>query len=137
MTKSETKSNVKGGKLQKQQRLLLNIGLMKDHRRDLSKQIITVVNEAMSFMKDKKHMLISIDGYEGRAEYIHRDKMILDSKRLKEDHPKLYNSYLKASESNEIKVDVDPIGDRLKAQKASVDRVDAQTKMHQFTYGKS
>ena len=83
MTQSKTKSNVKGGKLQRQQRLLLNIGLMKDHRRDLNKQIITVVNEAMSFMKDKKHMLISIDGYERRAEYIHRDKMELDSKRLK------------------------------------------------------
>ena len=128
MTKSETKSNVKGGKLQRQQRLLLNIGLMKDNRRVLGKQITTAVNEAMFFMKDKKHMMISIDGYEGRAEYIHRDKMVLDSKRLKEEQPKLYNSYLKASESNEIKVDVDQKAERIKEQDASIERVDAQTK---------
>jgi len=124
MTKSETKSNVKGGKLQRQQRLLLNIGLMKDHRRDLNKQIITVVNEAMLFMKDKKHMMINIDGYEGRAEFIHRDKMVLDSKRLKEEQPKLYNSYLKASESNEIKVDVDKKEERINEQKINNQTVD-------------
>jgi hypothetical protein len=128
MTQSETKSNVKGGKLQRQQRLLLNIGLMKDNRRVLGKQITTAVNEAMFFMKDKKHMMINIDGYEGRAEYIHRDKMVLDSKRLKEEQPKLYNSYLKPSESNEIKVDVDLIEERIKEQDASVQRVDAQVK---------
>ena len=128
MTKSETKSNVKGGKLQRQQRLLLNIGLMKDNRRVLGKQITTAVNEAMFFMKDKKHMMISIDGYEGRAEYIHRDKMVLDSKRLKEEQPKLYDSYLKASESNEIKVDVDRKAERIEEQNASIERVDAQTK---------
>ena len=128
MTKSETKSNVKGGKLQRQQRLLLNIGLMKDNRRALGKQITIVVNEAMLFMKDKKHMMINIDGYEGRAEYIHRDKMVLDSKRLKEEQPKLYNSYLKASESNEIKVDVDRKDERIKEQNASIERVDAQVK---------
>ena len=125
---TKTTSNVKGGKLQRQQRLLLNIGLMKDNRRGLGKQITTAVNEAMSFMKDKKHMMISIDGYEGRAEYIHRDKMVLDSKRLKEEQPKLYDSYLKASESNEIKVDVDRKEERIKEQNASIDRVDAQTK---------
>ena len=124
MTKSETKSNVKGGKLQRQQRLLLNIGLMKDHRRDLNKQIITVVNEAMLFMKDKKHMMINIDGYEGRAEFIHRDKMVLDSKRLKEEQPKLYNSYLKASKSNEIKVDVDKKEERINEQKINNQTVD-------------
>jgi len=128
MTQSETKSNVKGGKLQRQQRLLLNIGLMKDNRRVLGKQITTAVNEAMFFMKDKKHMMINIDGYEGRAEYIHRDKMVLDSKRLKEEQPKLYNSYLKASESNEIKVDVDQKQERIKEQNASIERVDAQVK---------
>ena len=128
MTQSETKSNVKGGKLQRQQRLLLNIGLMKDNRRVLGKQITTAVNEAMFFMKDKKHMMISIDGYEGRAEYIHRDKMVLDSKRLKEEQPKLYNSYLKASESNEIKVDVDRKEERIKEEDASVQRVDAQVR---------
>ena len=128
MTKSETKSNVKGGKLQRQQRLLLNIGLMKDNRRALGKQITIVVNEAMLFMKDKKHMMINIDGYEGRAEYIHRDKMVLDSKRLKEEQPKLYNSYLKASESNEIKVDVDKKAERITEQNASIERVDAQVK---------
>ena len=128
MTKSETKSNVKGGKLQRQQRLILNIGLMKDNRRALGKQITIVVNEAMLFMKDKKHMMINIDGYEGRAEYIHRDKMVLDSKRLKEEQPKLYNSYLKASESNEIKVDVDRKEERIKEQNASIERVDAQVK---------
>jgi len=128
MTQSETKSNVKGGKLQRQQRLLLNIGLMKDNRRALGKQITIVVNEAMLFMKDKKHMMINIDGYEGRAEYIHRDKMVLDSKRLKEEQPKLYNSYLKASESNEIKVDVDRKDERIKEQNASIERVDAQVK---------
>ena len=124
MTQSKTKSNVKGGKLQRQQRLLLNIGLMKDHRRDLNKQIITVVNEAMLFMKDKKHMMINIDGYEGRAEFIHRDKMVLDSKRLKEEQPKLYNSYLKASESNEIKVDVDKKEERINEQKINNQTVD-------------
>ena len=128
MTQSKTKSNVKGGKLQRQQRLLLNIGLMKDNRRVLGKQITTAVNEAMFFMKDKKHMMINIDGYEGRAEYIHRDKMVLDSKRLKEEQPKLYNSYLKASESNEIKVDVDRKEERIKEQNASIERVDAQVK---------
>ena len=128
MTQSKTKSNVKGGKLQRQQRLLLNIGLMKDNRRVLGKQITTAVNEAMFFMKDKKHMMINIDGYEGRAEYIHRDKMVLDSKRLKEEQPKLYNSYLKASESNEIKVDVDRKDERIKEQNASIERVDAQVK---------
>ena len=128
MTQSKTSSNVKGGKLQRQQRLLLNIGLMKDNRRVLGKQITTAVNEAMFFMKDKKHMMISIDGYEGRAEYIHRDKMVLDSKRLKEEQPKLYNSYLKASESNEIKVDVDQKQERIKEQNASIERVDAQVK---------
>ena len=128
MTQSETKSNVKGGKLQRQQRLLLNIGLMKDNRRALGKQITIVVNEAMLFMKDKKHMMINIDGYEGRAEYIHRDKMVLDSKRLKEEQPKLYNSYLKASESNEIKVDVDRKEERIKEEDASVQRVDAQVR---------
>jgi len=128
MTQSETKSNVKGGKLQRQQRLLLNIGLMKDNRRALGKQITIVVNEAMLFMKDKKHMMINIDGYEGRAEYIHRDKMVLDSKRLKEEQPKLYNSYLKPSESNEIKVDVDRKDERIKEQNASIERVDAQVK---------
>jgi len=128
MTQSETKSNVKGGKLQRQQRLLLNIGLMKDNRRALGKQITIVVNEAMLFMKDKKHMMINIDGYEGRAEYIHRDKMVLDSKRLKEEQPKLYNSYLKASESNEIKVDVDKKAERITEQNASIERVDAQVK---------
>ena len=128
MTKSKTKSNVKGGKLQRQQRLLLNIGLMKDNRRALGKQITIVVNEAMLFMKDKKHMMINIDGYEGRAEYIHRDKMVLDSKRLKEEQPKLYNSYLKPSESNEIKVDVDRKEERIKEQNASIERVDAQVK---------
>ena len=128
MTQSETKSNVKGGKLQRQQRLILNIGLMKDNRRALGKQITIVVNEAMLFMKDKKHMMINIDGYEGRAEYIHRDKMVLDSKRLKEEQPKLYNSYLKASESNEIKVDVDRKEERIKEQNASIERVDAQVK---------
>ena len=128
MTQSKTSSNVKGGKLQRQQRLLLNIGLMKDNRRVLGKQITTAVNEAMFFMKDKKHMMISIDGYEGRAEYIHRDKMVLDSKRLKEEQPKLYNSYLKASESNEIKVDVDRKEERIKEQNASIERVDAQVK---------
>jgi len=128
MTQSETKSNVKGGKLQRQQRLLLNIGLMKDNRRVLGKQITTAVNEAMFFMKDKKHMMINIDGYEGRAEYIHRDKMVLDSKRLKEEQPKLYNSYLKPSESNEIKVDVDRKDERIKEQNASIERVDAQVK---------
>ena len=128
MTKSETKSNVKGGKLQRQQRLLLNIGLMKDNRRVLGKQITTAVNEAMFFMKDKKHMMINIDGYEGRAEYIHRDKMVLDSKRLKEEQPKLYNSYLKPSESNEIKVDVDRKEERITEQDASIERVDAQVK---------
>ena len=127
MTK-KTISNVKGGKLQRQQRLLLNIGLMKDNRRVLGKQITIVVNEAMLFMKDKKHMMINIDGYEGRAEYIHRDKMVLDSKRLKEEQPKLYNSYLKASESNEIKVDVDRKEERIKEQNASIERVDAQVK---------
>ena len=127
MTK-KTISNVKGGKLQRQQRLLLNIGLMKDNRRDLNKQITLGTTEAMLFMKDKKHMMISIDGYEGRAEYIHRDKMVLDSKRLKEEQPKLYNSYLKASESNEIKVDIDPINVRIEEQNASVQRVDAQVK---------
>ena len=95
MTKSKTKSNVKGGKLQRQQRLLLNIGLMKDNRRGLNKQITVATSEAMLFMKEKGHMMINIDGYEGRAEYIHRDKMVLDSKRLKEEQPKLYNSYLK------------------------------------------
>ena len=128
MTQSETKSNVKGGKLQRQQRLLLNIGLMKDNRRALGKQITIVVNEAMLFMKDKKHMMINIDGYGGRAEYIHRDKMVLDSKRLKEEQPKLYNSYLKASESNEIKVDVDKKAERITEQNASIERVDAQVK---------
>ena len=128
MTQSKTSSNVKGGKLQRQQRLLLNIGLMKDNRRVLGKQITTAVNEAMFFMKDKKHMMINIDGYEGRAEYIHRDKMVLDSKRLKEEQPKLYNSYLKASESNEIKVDVDQKEERIKEQNASIERVDAQVK---------
>ena len=128
MTQSKTKSNVKGGKLQRQQRLLLNIGLMKDNRRALGKQITIVVNEAMLFMKDKKHMMINIDGYEGRAEYIHRDKMVLDSKRLKEEQPKLYNSYLKASESNEIKVDVDKKAERIEEQNASIERVDAQVK---------
>ena len=128
MTQSKTKSNVKGGKLQRQQRLLLNIGLMKDNRRALGKQITIVVNVAMLFMKDKKHMMINIDGYEGRAEYIHRDKMVLDSKRLKEEQPKLYNSYLKASESNEIKVDVDRKDERIKEQNASIERVDAQVK---------
>ena len=128
MTQSKTKSNVKGGKLQRQQRLLLNIGLMKDNRRALGKQITIVVNEAMLFMKDKKHMMINIDGYEGRAEYIHRDKMVLDSKRLKEEQPKLYNSYLKPSESNEIKVDVDRKDERIKEQNANIERVDAQVK---------
>ena len=128
MTQSKTTSNVKGGKLQRQQRLLLNIGLMKDNRRVLGKQITTAVNEAMFFMKDKKHMMINIDGYEGRAEYIHRDKMVLDSKRLKEEQPKLYNSYLKASESNEIKVDVDRKDERIAEQNASIERVDAQVK---------
>ena len=128
MTQSKTMSNVKGGKLQRQQRLLLNIGLMKDNRRVLGKQITTAVNEAMFFMKDKKHMMINIDGYEGRAEYIHRDKMVLDSKRLKEEQPKLYNSYLKASESNEIKVDVDRKDERIEEQNASIERVDAQVK---------
>ena len=128
MTQSKTRSNVKGGKLQRQQRLLLNIGLMKDNRRVLGKQITTAVNEAMFFMKDKKHMMINIDGYEGRAEYIHRDKMVLDSKRLKEEQPKLYNSYLKPSESNEIKVDVDRKEERIKEQNASIERVDAQVK---------
>ena len=128
MTQSKTKSNVKGGKLQRQQRLLLNIGLMKDNRRALGKQITIVVNEAMLFMKDKKHMMINIDGYEGRAEYIHRDKMVLDSKRLKEEQPKLYNSYLKASESNEIKVDVDRKAERIAEKNASIERVDAQVK---------
>ena len=128
MTQSKTKSHVKGGKLQRQQRLLLNIGLMKDNRRVLGKQITTAVNEAMFFMKDKKHMMINIDGYEGRAEYIHRDKMVLDSKRLKEEQPKLYNSYLKASESNKIKVDVDQKQERIKEQNASIERVDAQVK---------
>jgi len=128
MTQSKTSSNVKGGKLQRQQRLLLNIGLMKDNRRVLGKQITTAVNEAMFFMKDKKHMMINIDGYEGRAEYIHRDKMVLDSKRLKEEQPKLYNSYLKPSESNEIKVDVDRKEERIKEQNASIERVDAQVK---------
>ena len=128
MTQSKTSSNVKGGKLQRQQRLLLNIGIMKDNRRALGKQITIVVNEAMLFMKDKKHMMINIDGYEGRAEYIHRDKMVLDSKRLKEEQPKLYNTYLKASESNEIKVDIDLIEERIKEQDASVQRVDAQVK---------
>ena len=128
MTQSKTKSHVKGGKLQRQQRLLLNIGLMKDNRRALGKQITIVVNEAMLFMKDKKHMMINIDGYEGRAEYIHRDKMVLDSKRLKEEQPKLYNSYLKPSESNEIKVDVDKKEERIEEQNASIERVDAQVK---------
>jgi len=128
MTQSKTSSNVKGGKLQRQQRLLLNIGLMKDNRRVLGKQITTAVNEAMFFMKDKKHMMINIDGYEGRAEYIHRDKMVLDSKRLKEEQPKLYNSYLKPSESNEIKVDVDRKEERITEQDASIERVDAQVK---------
>ena len=128
MTQSKTKSNVKGGKLQRQQRLLLNIGLMKDNRRVIGKQITTAVNEAMLFMKDKKHMMINIDGYEGRAEYIHRDKMVLDSKRLKEEQPKLYNSYLKPSESNEIKVDVDRKDERIKEQNANIERVDAQVK---------
>ena len=128
MTQSKTKSNVKGGKLQRQQRLLLNIGLMKDNRRVIGIQITTAVNEAMFFMKDKKHMMINIDGYEGRAEYIHRDKMVLDSKRLKEEQPKLYNSYLKPSESNEIKVDVDRKEERIKEQNASIERVDAQVK---------
>ena len=128
MTQSKTRSNVKGGKLQRQQRLLLNIGLMKDNRRVLGKQITTAVNEAMFFMKDKKHMMINIDGYEGRAEYIHRDKMVLDSKRLKEEQPKLYNSYLKPSESNEIKVDVDRKDERIAEQNASIERVDAQVK---------
>ena len=128
MTQSKTKSHVKGGKLQRQQRLLLNIGLMKDNRRALGKQITIVVNEAMLFMKDKKHMMINIDGYEGRAEYIHRDKMVLDSKRLKEEQPKLYNSYLKPSESNEIKVDVDRKDERIKEQNANIERVDAQVK---------
>ena len=128
MTQSKTSSNVKGGKLQRQQRLLLNIGLMKDNRRALGKQITIVVNEAMLFMKDKKHMMINIDGYEGRAEYIHRDKMVLDSKRLKEEQPKLYNSYLKPSESNEIKVDVDRKDERIAEQNASIERVDAQVK---------
>jgi len=128
MTQSKTKSNVKGGKLQRQQRLLLNIGLMKDNRRVIGKQITTAVNEAMFFMKDKKHMMINIDGYEGRAEYIHRDKMVLDSKRLKEEQPKLYNSYLKPSESNEIKVDVDRKDERIAEQNASIERVDAQVK---------
>ena len=128
MTQSKTTSNVKGGKLQRQQRLLLNIGLMKDNRRVIGKQITTAVNEAMFFMKDKKHMMINIDGYEGRAEYIHRDKMVLDSKRLKEEQPKLYNSYLKPSESNEIKVDVDRKEERIKEQNASIEHVDAQVK---------
>jgi hypothetical protein len=128
MTKSKTKSNVKGGKLQRQQRLLLNIGLMKDNRRGLTKQITVAVSEAMLFMKDKGHMMINIDGYEGRAEYIHRDKMVLDSKRLKEEQPKLYNSYLKPSESNEIKVDVDRKDERIAEQNASIERVDAQVK---------
>ena len=128
MTQSKTNSNVKGGKLQRQQRLLLNIGLMKDNRRVIGKQITTAVNEAMFFMKDKKHMMINIDGYEGRAEYIHRDKMVLDSKRLKEEQPKLYNSYLKPSESNEIKVDVDRKDERIAEQNASIERVDAQVK---------
>ena len=128
MTQSKTKSNVKGGKLQRQQRLLLNIGLKKDNRRVIGKQITTAVNEAMFFMKDKKHMMINIDGYEGRAEYIHRDKMVLDSKRLKEEQPKLYNSYLKPSESNEIKVDVDRKDERIAEQNASIERVDAQVK---------
>ena len=128
MTQSKTKSNVKGVKLQRQQRLLLNIGLMKDNRRALGKQITIVVNEAMLFMKDKKHMMINIDGYEGRAEYIHRDKMVLDSKRLKEEKPQLYNSYLKPSESNEIKVDVDRKDERIKEQNANIERVDAQVK---------
>ena len=128
MTQAKTTSNVKGGKLQRQQRLLLNIGLMKDNRRDLNKQITLGTTEAMLFMKDKKHMMINIAGYEGRAEYIHRDKMVLDSKRLKEEQPKLYNSYLKASESNEIKVDVDLVEERIKEQDASVQRVDAQVK---------
>jgi len=128
MTQSKTKSHVKGGKLQRQQRLLLNIGLMKDNRRVIGKQITTAVNEAMLFMKEKGHMMINIDGYEGRAEYIHRDKMVLDSKRLKEEQPKLYNSYLKPSESNEIKVDVDRKDERIKEQNANIERVDAQVK---------
>ena len=128
MTQSKTKSHVKGGKLQRQQRLLLNIGLMKDNRRVIGKQITTAVNEAMLFMKEKGHMMINIDGYEGRAEYIHRDKMVLDSKRLKEEQPKLYNSYLKPSESNEIKVDVDRKEERIAEKNASIERVDAQVR---------
>ena len=125
MTKSKTKSNVKGGKLQRQQRLLLNIGLMKDNRRGLTKQITVAVSEAMLFMKDKGHMMINIDGYEGRAEYIHRDKMVLDSKRLKEEQPKLYNSYLKPSESNEIKVHVDKKEERINEQEINNQAVDS------------
>ena len=68
--------------------------------------------------------MINIDGYEGRAEFIHRDKMVLDSKRLKEEQPKLYNSYLKASESNEIKVDVDKKEERINEQKINNQTVD-------------
>jgi hypothetical protein len=52
--------------------------------------------------------------------------MVLDSKRLKEEQPKLYNSYLKASESNEIKVDVDRKEERIKEQNANIERIDAQ-----------
>ena len=125
MTKSKTKSNVKGGKLQRQQRLLLNIGLMKDNRRGLNKQITVATSEAMLFMKEKGHMMINIDGYAGRAEYIHRDKMVLDSKRLKEEQPKLYNSYLKPSESNEIKVDVDKKEERINEQEMNNQAVDS------------
>jgi len=47
---------------------------------------------------------------------------------LKEEQPKLYNSYLKASESNEIKVDVDKKAERIAEKNASIERVDAQVK---------
>ena len=51
--------------------------------------------------------------------------MVLDSKRLKEEQPKLYNSYLKPSESNEIKVDVDKKEERINEQEINNQAVDS------------
>lgn len=136
MTKQKPKVNheTQG---QKHQRLAINIWKLKKYVKVYKKLLLQVTNELMPIVKIKKHLKVDLDGVIGSVEYIHRDKMILDSKRLKEEKPKLYEQYLKPSESNEIKVTLVPNIDtetelqrreRIAEDNISIQRVDAQTK---------
>ena len=103
MSKTKQQPKVRIGK--KEKTAILNYGLIKEQIRTLTKQKDLLKDEILPyFEKTNAIMLTGLDKYEGFAQRINRKSMRFDTATFKEQQPKLYANYLKASESTEIKV---------------------------------